>query len=194
RPVGRVVEPLREMGAMVCARDQDRRPPLVVHGARLRPIHYVVPVASAQVATCVLLAGLSASGETSVELPGPARDHTERMLAAAGIAVQRDELADGGRRVTVRGPAEPRALGLTVPGDFSAAAFFLAAAAATPGARVTAAGVSLNPTRVGLLEVLAAMGATVEVEPTGLEAGEEVGEVTVTGPERLQAFDIPRDW
>lgn len=194
RPVGRVVEPLRLMGATLHAREQDRCPPLVVRGAQLHPIHYVVPVASAQVATCVLLAALSASGETSVELPGPARDHTERMLAAAGIALQRDERPDGGRRVTVRGPAEPRPLALTVPGDFSAAAFFLAAAAATPGARVTATGVNLNSTRTGLLEVLAAMGATVEVERAGLEAGEEVGAVTVTGPERLAAFDIPPAW
>ena len=194
RPVGRVVEPLRLMGANVWARDQDRYPPLVIRGARLKPIHYVVPVASAQVATCVLLAGLSADGETSVELPGPARDHTERMLAAAGIALQRDELAAGGRRITVRGPAHPRALSLTVAGDFSAAAFFLAAAAATPGARVTATGVNLNPTRTGLLDVLAAMGAVVGLEQTGLEAGEEVGDVTVTGPEHLAAFDIPPAW
>jgi 3-phosphoshikimate 1-carboxyvinyltransferase len=194
RPVGRVVEPLRRMGAQVCARDQDRRPPLVVRGGLLKPLDYAVPVASAQVETCVLLAGLSAAGTTSVELPGPARDHTERMLAAAGVALQRDERPGGGRRVTVQGPAAPRPLSLTVPGDFSAAAFFLAAAAATPGGRVTATSVSLNPTRTGLLDVLAAMGAGVEVTRSGLEAGEELGDVTVTGPDRLSAFDIPPEW
>jgi 3-phosphoshikimate 1-carboxyvinyltransferase len=194
RPVGRVVEPLRRMGARVCARDDDRRPPLVVRGGLLKPIDYVVPVASAQVATCVLLAGLSAAGATSVELPGPARDHTERLLAASGVALRRDERPGGGRRVTVEGPAAPRPLSLTVPGDFSAAAFFLAAAAATPGARVTAVAVNLNPTRTGLLEVLAAMGAGIEVERRDLEAGEERGDVTVAGPDRLVAFDIPAEW
>ncbi len=194
RPVDRVIEPLRLMGATLSARDGDRRPPLVVRGAALTPIRYAAPVASAQVATCVVLAGLSAAGETSVELPGPARDHTERMLAAAGVTVQCDDLPGGRRRVTVQGPARPHPVALTVPGDFSAAAFMLAAAAATPGARVTAVGVSLNPTRTGLLDVLAAMGAGVEVERTGVEAGEPVGDVTVTGPERLGAFDIPADW
>jgi 3-phosphoshikimate 1-carboxyvinyltransferase len=194
RPVGRVVEPLRRMGATVCARDRDRCPPLVVRGGTLQAIRYAVPVASAQVATCVLLAGLSADGETTVELPGPARDHTERMLAAAGVPLRREELEGGGRRVTVRGPARPGALSLTVPGDFSAAAFFLAAAAAAPGARVTATGVSLNPTRTGLLDVLARMGAGVEIEGRRTEAGEELGDVTVTGPRRLSAFDIPPEW
>jgi len=194
RPVGRVVEPLSQMGATVFARDRDRCPPLVVRGARLQAIRYAVPVASAQVATCVLLAGLSAAGHTSVELPGPARDHTERMLAAAGIPIRREALDGGGRRVTVQGPAMPRALSLTVPGDFSAAAFFLAGAAATLGARVTAAGVNLNPTRTALLDVLAAMGAAVEVTGSRTEAGEELGDVTVTGPARLTAFDIPPAW
>jgi 3-phosphoshikimate 1-carboxyvinyltransferase len=194
RPVARIVEPLRRMGATVCARDHDRFPPLVVKGAGLVPLRYAVPVASAQVATCVLLAGLSAAGETSVELPGPARDHTERMLAAAGIPLEREDLPGGGRRVTVRGPAVPRPLSFTVPADFSAAAFFLAAAAATPGGRVTATDVNLNPTRTGLLDVLAGMGAGVEVQVARTEAGEEVGDVTVTGPEHLVGFDIPPEW
>ena len=194
RPVARVVEPLRRMGATVCARDGDRCPPLVVRGTGLVPLRYAVPVASAQVATCVLLAALTASGETSVELPGPARDHTERMLVAAGIPLEREELRGGGRRVTVRGPAAPRALSFTVPADFSSAAFFLAAAAATPGACVTASEVNLNPTRTGLLDVLAGMGAGVEVHVAGTEAGEEVGDVTVTGPAHLAAFDIPPEW
>jgi len=194
RPVGRIVEPLRRMGATVCARDGDRRPPLVVRGAALQPIRYAVPVASAQVAGCILLAALAAEGETTVELPGPARDHTERMLAAAGVPVGREELAGGGRRVTLRGPARPHALAITVPGDFSAAAFFLAAAAATPGARVTAAAVGLNPTRTGLLDVLARMGAGIEVVGRRSEGGEELGDVTITGPPRLAPFDIPAEW
>ena len=194
RPVARVIEPLRLMGATLWARDGDRLPPLVVRGATLKPVHVTLPVASAQVASCVLLAALSAQGESSVELPGPARDHTERMLADAGVPIEVEPGPAGGRRVTVRGPAAPRPLSLTVPGDFSAAAYFLAAAAATPGARVTAAGVNLNPTRTGLLDVLAAMGAGVEVGGRRREGGEDVGEVTVTGPDGLAAFEIPRAW
>ena len=194
RPVDRVIEPLRQMGATLHARHGDRLPPLVVRGATLRPIRYAQPIASAQVATCVLLAGLGARGETQVELPGPARDHTERMLAAAGVALERHDLPSGGRRVTLGGPAEPRPLSLAVPGDISAAAFFLAAAAASPGARVTALGVSLNPTRTGLLEVLAEMGAGIEIAGRTCEGGEERGDVTVSGPDRLAAFDIPATW
>jgi 3-phosphoshikimate 1-carboxyvinyltransferase len=194
RPVARVIEPLRAMGATLFARDGDRLPPLVIRGARLAAVRRTLPVASAQVASCVLLAGLSADGETSVEIPGPARDHTERLLRAAGVEVAQTALASGGRRVSVRGPALPRGLRLRVPGDFSAAAFFLAAAAATAGSRVTANGVGLNPTRTGLLDVLERMGARVERSAMRIEAGEEVGDVTVEGPASLVPFDVPAEW
>lgn len=194
RPVARVIEPLRAMGATLFARDGDRLPPLVIRGARLAAVRHSLPVASAQVASCVLLAGLGADGETSVEIPGPARDHTERMLRAAGVAIVESALPAGGRRVSVRGPALPHGLSLRVPGDFSAAAFFLAAAAATPGSRVTAKGVGLNPTRTGLLDVFARMGAKVEQSEVRIEAGEEVGNVTVEGPARLAPFDVPSEW
>jgi len=194
RPVARIVEPLRAMGAQVQARDGDRFPPLVIRGGPLRAIAWTLPVASAQALGCVLFAGLAATGETAVTVPGPARDHSERMLAAAGVALERRELADGGRRVALRGPASPRPVTLTVPGDFSAAAFFLAAAAARPGARVTCRGVGLNPTRTGLLEVLEAMGAKVERRAGPAALGEDVGEVTVSGPDRLRGFEIPAGW
>ncbi|MBI5709631.1 MAG: 3-phosphoshikimate 1-carboxyvinyltransferase [Candidatus Eisenbacteria bacterium] len=194
RPVGRVVEPLRRMGAELYARDGDRLPPLVVRGRALAAIRYELPMASAQVASCVLLAGLAAAGETAVELPGPARDHTERMLPAFGVEVTVEPRAGAGPRLALRGPATPRATRLTVPGDFSAAAFFLAAAAARPGATVTAEGVSLNPTRTGLLDVLERMGARIERANQRLEAGEPVGDVTLTGPDRLEAFDVPAAW
>ncbi|HET7224259.1 MAG TPA: 3-phosphoshikimate 1-carboxyvinyltransferase [Candidatus Eisenbacteria bacterium] len=193
RPMARVIEPLTAMGATLVARGGNRLPPLVVRGARLTGIRWRLEVASAQVASCVLLAGLGAAGETVVELPGPARDHTERMLPAFGIEVARAD-GDGAHRLAVRGPVVPRATGLTVPGDFSAAAFFLAAAAAAPGASVTATGVGLNPTRTGLLQVLEAMGARVETTVRGHEANEPVGDVTVTGPARLRAFDVPAAW
>ena len=192
RPMARVIEPLSRMGARIESADGGR-PPLRVHGGALRGIAWNSPVASAQVATCLLLAGLAAEGETSVTLPGPARDHTERMLPAFGVPVSVSPADGGGRTVRVA-RAVPRGASLTVPGDFSAAAFFLAAAAAVPGAEVTARGVNLNPTRTGLLDVLAAMGAVVTVANRRDEAGEPAGDVTVRGPAELRAFDVPPAW
>ena len=194
RPVARVIEPLRRMGATLTARDGDRLPPLVVRGGRLNGIRYDLPVASAQVASCVLLAALKAEGETEVTLPGPVRDHTERMLRAFGVKVESTARNGSGPRLRLAGPARPRATRLRVPGDFSAAAFFLAAAAATPGGSVTALGVGLNPTRTALLDALEQMGARVEVRALP-EAGEEpVGHITVTGPERLRGIELPAEW
>jgi 3-phosphoshikimate 1-carboxyvinyltransferase len=159
-------------------------PPLEIEGGPLRPIEYRVPSNSAQVASCVLFAGLYAPGTTTVYIQG-ARDHTDRMLPAFGAPVRREAEA---RSVT--GPVELHGASLRVPGDFSAAAFFLAAAAALPGTSVTAKGVSLNPTRTGLLRALESMGADIVVEETGLEAGEPVGNVTVTGPAVLRGASI----
>jgi len=195
RPVARIIEPLRRMGAVLDAADQGRRPPLAIRGGALEAIQYAVPVASAQVVSCVLLAGLSARGRTVVELPGPARDHTERMLAAFGVPVMVESLPSGGRRVTLDGPVaiEARARSLTIPGDFSAAAFFLAAAAAREGAEVTAVGVNLNPTRTGLLDVLERMGARIARTNLHIEGGEEVGDVTVQGT-RLAGIEVPAQW
>ena len=194
RPVDRVIEPLRRMGARLHARDDDRVPPLEIHGGALVPIRHRVERNSAQVASCVLLAGLWAPGTTTVEI-GPARDHTERMLPAFGVPVTWEDASGTpsrrGRSVT--GPAFPRATRLRVPGDFSAAAFFLAGAAATPGARLTALGVGLNPTRTGLLPVLERMGATIELAQLREEGGEPVGDVTLIGPDRLTASDIPAE-
>jgi len=151
-------------------------------------------MASAQVASCTLLAGLDADGVTRVTLPGPARDHTERMLPAFGALLQVEPLAHGGRRVSVRGGQSLAGTDVRVPGDFSAAAFLLAAAASEPGSRVTARGVNLNRTRTAFLEVLAEMGAEVVVERERIETGEPVGDVTVTGPAALSAFDVPPAW
>ena len=194
RPVARVIEPLRRMGATLGARDGDRLPPLVVRGAKLAGIRYDLPVASAQVASAVLLAALHAEGETEITLPGPARDHTERMLRAFAVDVESTARNGSGPRLRLRGPARPRGARVRVPGDFSAAAFFLAAAAATPGATVTAEGVSLNPTRLGLLDALARMGATVECRQHPGAGEEPEGDVTVTGPERLRGVDLPNEW
>ena len=194
RPVERVIEPLRAMGATLTARDGDRLPPLVIRGARLKAIRYDLKVASAQVASSVLFAGLGAEGETEVTLPGPARDHTERMLRAFGVAVESTQRSGSGPRVRLRGPATPRGTRVRVPGDLSAAAFFLAVAAATPGATVKALGVSLNPTRSGLLDALERMGATVERRALAAAGEEPMGDVTVTGPERLTAIELPTEW
>jgi 3-phosphoshikimate 1-carboxyvinyltransferase len=193
RPVDRVIAPLVRMGAALQARAGDRLPPLVVRGGGLRPARIELEVASAQVASCVLFAGLGAEGESTVTLPGEARDHTERMFPAFGVPV-RVERRGAGRSVSVTGRAVPRASSLTVAGDPSAAAFLLAAAAAVPGAEVTAEGVSLNPTRCGLLDALESMGAVVERRAAGEQGGEPVGDVTVRGPEALRPLDVPADW
>ena len=184
RPVDRVVEPLSQMGAEVTARD-GRLPPLEVRGSELRGIDYRLPVASAQVKSCLLLTGLLAEGETRVTEPAPTRDHTELMLRAAGAQVETEPVGTvpvvrGGaaRRITVR-PAErltPQAM--TIPGDFSSAAFFLVAAVLVPGSEVRIEGVGLNPTRVGLLGVLHRMAAAVEVEE-GPPAAEPSGAIAV---------------
>jgi 3-phosphoshikimate 1-carboxyvinyltransferase len=158
RPVDRIAEPLRRMGAEVTATD-DRLPPFTVTGARLRAIDYELPVASAQVKSCVLLAALGADGETTVIEPAPSRDHTERMLAAAGVAIRRD-----GRTVTAA-PADELALDeLTIPGDPSSAAFPIAAALIVPGSRVVLRGVGVNWTRSGFVRIVQRMGADVRGE------------------------------
>jgi 3-phosphoshikimate 1-carboxyvinyltransferase len=190
----RIAEPLAAMGASLEGQGEACTPPLRVRGARLRAIDYTLPMASAQVAGCTLLAGLAADGVTRVTLPGPARDHTERMLPAFGIRLECEPLERGGRRLSVRGGQDLEAADVRVPGDFSAAAFLLAAAACEPGAEVTARGVNLNPTRTGFLEVLAEMGADVRVEHERIETGEPIGDVTVRGPASLRAFDVPAAW
>ena len=171
RPVDRVAKPLRQMGADVSARE-DRLPPLEIRGASLEGIEYVMPVASAQVKSCLLLAGLCATGETTVIERDPSRDHTERMLRAAGAYVSVEpegmSLAIGGRlpgkRVSVRNTESLVPCGLSVPGDFSSAAFFIVAALIVPRSRIRLLDVGLNPTRVGLLGILNRMGARIEVE------------------------------
>jgi 3-phosphoshikimate 1-carboxyvinyltransferase len=180
RPVDRVAEPLRQMGGRVECRE-GRLPPLEVAGTALHGVSYRMPVASAQVKSCVLLAGLLAEGETSVTEPAPTRDHTERLLAAWGADVSSEGLRTlptlgGGpvRRVTIRPVERLAGRAIEVPGDFSSAAFLLVAAAIVDGSRVRVTGVGVNPTRIGLLGILNRMGAAIEVdedperiEPTG---------------------------
>ncbi len=174
RPMARILDPLREMGALALGRAEDTRAPLVLRGGSLRALDWNLPVASAQVKSAVLLAGLHARGVTWVTEPELSRDHTERMLAAMGAEVVRD-----GLRVGVRGPARLKALDLAVPGDPSSAAFWAAAALLVPGSRVRIRGVSLNPTRTGFYRILRRMGAPVSLEETGEACGEPVGDVVV---------------
>jgi 3-phosphoshikimate 1-carboxyvinyltransferase len=155
RPVERVAAPLRAMGATVLT--TDGRPPLTIEGGRLRGLVYELPVASAQVKTAVLLAGLQADGATTVREPAPSRDHTERMLPAFGVAVEREGLS-----VTVRGGARLRGTEIVVPGDASSAAFLVVAALVRPDSEVRLDGVLLSPTRTAFVEVLQAMGGRVE--------------------------------
>jgi 3-phosphoshikimate 1-carboxyvinyltransferase len=178
RPMARVADPLRRMGAKV-ETGPEGRPPVTIEGrATLRPIEYTPPVASAQLKSAVLLAGLAADGPSTLVEPLPTRDHTERMLRMCGVEV----LASNGRITLHPAPLQP--FGLRVPGDLSSAAFFLALAASRRGWRITCPNVTLNPGRTGVLDALRAMGASLTVEE-GEPAGgvEPVGAVTVEGGE-----------
>ncbi len=163
RPMGRVVEPLRAMGAGFAGRHDATLLPLAITGhAPLSPIDYTTPVPSAQVKSAILLAGLAADGETSVTEAIATRDHTERMLRARGIAVVETIATDGRHTVSLRGPALPVAMDETVPSDPSAAAFWLVAASIHPDAELHLAGVSTNPTRRAIIDILRRMGADIE--------------------------------
>jgi 3-phosphoshikimate 1-carboxyvinyltransferase len=184
RPMERVAEPLRLMGARV--ETTDGRPPVRLGGGPLSGIEYELPVASAQVKSAVLLAGLRADGITTVVEPVPSRDHTERLLSWLDVPVESVESPV--RRVSVR-RAGPRAFEAVVPGDISSAAPLLAAAAAVPGSSVTIEDVGLNPTRTAFLEVLARLGAEVEIEPSAGSGPEPLGAVTVAHGD-LRAIEV----
>lgn len=167
RPMDRIILPLRQMGAEIWGRAQNTLPPLAVWGGRVHGLRYASPVASAQVKSAILLAGLFAEGPTTVIEPSPSRDHTERMLRACGQMVE-----TAGREVTLVPTGSLRADRISVPGDFSSAAFFLVAALILPDSDLVIEGVGVNPTRTGLLDVLEAMGALVEVQGEEESAGE----------------------
>lgn len=191
RPMARVVEPLRRMGARIDGREGGRWAPLSIRGGRLRGIEWTSPVASAQVKSAILLAGLRARGRTAVTEPSASRDHTERMLAAFGARVARDEGPDGAVTVAVDGGARLRGQRVVVPGDISSAAFFFVAAAIVPGSAVTVRGVGVNPTRSGVLDALRMAGAQVELREERVVAGEPVADVTVRAPDGgLRPFEI----
>jgi 3-phosphoshikimate 1-carboxyvinyltransferase len=184
RPMERVAAPLRRMGALIETREG--RPPVRVVGRQpLTGITFDMPVASAQVKSAVLLAGLYASGETIVSEPATTRDHTERMMAEFGLAVQRRE-----QRVMIRQPKELTATDIAVPGDFSSAVFPMVAACLAETGELLLENVGLNPSRTGMLEILRLMGARLEVEITSTGPGEPVGRIRVR-PSRLRGGEIP---
>ncbi len=187
RPMRRVIEPLARMGAQIDSRDG--LPPLVlVPGQRLAAIDFAMPVASAQVKSAVLLAGLSASGTTRVTEPAPTRDHTERMLAAFGVTVARD-----GATAAVDGGAELRATAIDVPADLSSAAFFLVAASIAEGSDLLLRHVGINPTRSGILEILRAMGADITVVGARSIGDEPVADLRVRSA-ALKGIEVAPEW
>ncbi|NLG28221.1 MAG: 3-phosphoshikimate 1-carboxyvinyltransferase [Chloroflexi bacterium] len=185
RPMGRVVAPLRAMGASIGGPEDGRYPPLEIAPARLHAIDYALPVASAQVKSCLLLAGLYADGETLLTEPGPSRDHTERMLRARGVA-----LHSAGLQHRLAGPAfDLAALDTRVPGDLSSAAFLLVAALLAPAGEVLLRHINVNPTRIGLLDALMAMGAQITLLDARDEGGEPVADL-LARPQALVGTEI----
>ena len=182
RPMRRVIEPLTKMGAKITAEGKDGRPPLVIEGGKLKPLQFVSPVASAQVKSAVLLAGMFAKGKTSVTEPTQSRDHTERMLEYFLVRPQKQGLT-----VSVFGGQTPESREFRVPGDISSAAFWLVAAAAQPRSRLLVKNVGLNETRTGVLAVLVRMGAAIR-EVIDAQA-EPIGVVEIQGA-RLKGTEI----
>jgi len=182
RPVERVAAPLRAMGARLTS--TDGRPPLSIEGTHLTPLTWELPVASAQVKTAILLAGLQAEGQTTVREPAASRDHTERLLPLFGAPVERSGLT-----TSIRGGVRLHSVQLAVPGDVSSAAFLVVAAITRPGSEIRLDGVLLNPGRTAFLDVLRLMGAEIEVEPSGGGEAEPVGTI-VARSSRLHGVDV----
>ncbi|MBC7882255.1 MAG: 3-phosphoshikimate 1-carboxyvinyltransferase [Anaerolineae bacterium] len=174
RPMDRVLKPLAAMGAEIWGREGGRRAPLAIRGKALRAFHYHSPIASAQVKSAILLAGLLIDGETSVTEPTRSRDHSERMLTAFGAKVIQD-----GYTATIQGPTQLLGQRVIVPGDISSAAFWLVAASIVPDSELYLRNVGLNPTRTGVLDVLLEMGANIAIENQRETCGEIVGDLRV---------------
>jgi 3-phosphoshikimate 1-carboxyvinyltransferase len=188
RPMARVIKPLSLMGAEIMARSGNKYPPLAIRGRKPEPLQYTMPVASAQVKSSLLLAGLYADGETAITEPAKSRDHTEMMLPAFGADLKVDGLT-----VRIRGGRELSPLEIDVPGDFSSAAFFIVASLIIPGSEITAKNVGMNPTRTGLLKVLRDMGAEVESANMRKVSGEPVADIHCKGTSKLRAVEVHGD-
>ena len=190
RPMGRVLEPLTRMGVQVLARSQERLPATVKGPATLVPIEYRLPVASAQVKSAILLAALNCRGVTTVVEPVATRDHTERLLAAAGAAIEIETGEDGARTIRVEGGRNLKPLVIAVPGDPSSAAFAMVAALIVEGSDVVIENVLANPTRTGLIETLREMGGDIAVANPRKAGGEEVADIRVKAS-RLKGVTVP---
>lgn len=188
RPMARVAEPLRLMGAVIDGRADGTLLPLTIRGGGLKGIRYSSPVASAQVKSSVLIAALNAEGKTTFTEPALSRDHTERMLTAMGVHI----LAEGGTFV-IEGGQVPEAATIKVPGDISSAAFFLVAATVMEGSDIVVRNVGVNPTRTGILRLLEAMGARISVTPLESD-GEPMADIRVQGTGTLKGISIPEEW
>jgi 3-phosphoshikimate 1-carboxyvinyltransferase len=187
RPMERVAKPLRSMGAVIETREGGRPPMVIKGGQPLKGIDYVLPMASAQVKSCVLLAGLYAEGETRTTEPAPTRDHTERMLTGFGYDVKRD-----GASASLSGGGSLSATRIDVPADISSATFFMVAAAIAPGSDLTLSHVGINPTRVGVINILQMMGADIQLANMREVGGEPVADIRVRYAP-LQGINIPED-
>lgn len=180
RPMRRVTVPLTAMGAR-CATDDNGCPPIHIRGVeKLEPIDYKLPMASAQIKSAVLLAGLYAEGQTSVTEPAPTRDHTERMLQAYGYACETDKVNDQVSTISLKGGGELTAADIDIPADISSAAFFMVAASVVPGSELTLEHVGVNPTRTGIIDILKAMGAKIELLNQQSIGGEPVADIKVS--------------
>ncbi len=189
RPMSRVVKPLQEMGAEMWGRKNNSLAPLAIKGKQLKPIHYYSPIASAQVKSCILLAGLNILGETTVTEPAISRDHSERMLTAFGANIK---VNTEKKSVTVTGGAQLIGQNVIVPGDISSAAFWLVAGAIVPDSELLIENVGVNPTRTGILEVLQQMGANITLENERIVAGEPVADIRVKSSQ-LEGCEISGD-
>ncbi len=189
RPMSRVVHPLQQMGAQIWGRGNGSLAPLAIQGQQLQPIHYHSPIASAQVKSCILLAGLMAQGDTTVTEPALSRDHSERMLKAFGAKITVDPDTHS---ATVTGPAQLQGQTVIVPGDISSAAFWLVAGAIVPDSDLLIENIGVNPTRTGILDALAMMNADIQLENQRIVAGEPVADIRVRYS-RLSACEIAGD-
>ena len=187
RPMGRVMDPLALMGARIRGEEGGRPPLRIAGGQNLQSIHYDLPMASAQVKSCVLLAGLYSQGRTSVTEPAPTRDHTERMLRGFGYDVKNDDGV-----ISLEGGGDLRATDIDVPADISSAAFFLVAASIAPGSDLLLTHVGINPTRTGVLNILKLMGADITLKHEREVGGEPVADIHVRYAP-LKGIEIPQD-
>ncbi len=186
RPMKRIIKPLSMMGANIFGRAENTLPPLVIKGGHLRGITYEMPIASAQVKSALLLAGLYADGETSVLEPHKSRDHTEKMLASMGV-----DIKINGNEIKLKPPRnELSAFDITIPGDFSSAAFFIAGATLVPNSEILIKNVCLNDTRTGFLEVLTKMGGNFQILNRTYQAGEPVGDMIVKSTQELKGVIV----